>query len=115
MLTEQQVTSLNLGVNPDNATRCLMVESALLWVEDNTTYKIDYDNLDKTPANIRLFVLKYLELFGKTAGVSSQSIKHLSQSFDNGDKSSALKDYAKELLGSWVKPDVIFIPAATRW
>lgn len=114
MLTAEQVNGLNMGVNPNDPQELLMVEAALEWVEDNTSYKVDYDNLTETPANIRLFVIKYMELMSGMAGVQSESIEGLSQS-KKGQIGKVLKEYAEQLLGVWLNSSVGFIPAVSRW
>lgn len=114
MLTVEQVDNLNVGANQNDPQELLMIEAALEWVEDKTSYKVDYDNLTETPANIRLFVIKYMELMSGMAGVQSESIEGLSQS-KSGQVGEVLKEYAEQLLGAWLNSSVGFIPAVSRW
>lgn len=116
-MTQSLLESLNLGL-PNNAATALMVESALQWVQDNTTFEFDIDSeedIKALPAQVRLFVLKYNELMSISAGVSSESIEGLSQSFNSGDKSALLWDIAAGLLDKWLVSPVQFVSAKKRW
>lgn len=116
-MTNAQAEVLNLGL-PNNAETLLMIESALNWVLDNTTLKFDIDkdeDLKALPAQVRLFVLKYNELMSISAGVASESIEGLSQSFNSGDKSALLWEIAESLLGKWLVSPVKFVAATNRW
>ena len=116
-MTKEQVTTLDLGITPINTQTTLMVESALNWVQENTTLKFDCNNdedLKALPAAVKLFVLKYLDIMGITGGVTHESIEGLSQSF-TGDKNGALWDFAEQLLSKWLKSSVSFIPATPAW
>lgn len=116
-MTSQQLESLRIGLPSDTET-LLMVESALSWVQDNTTLKFDIENdadLQALPSQVRLFVLKFTETMSVNAGVSSESIEGLSQSFNSGDKSALIWDIANSLLSKWLISPVRFIPAQRRW
>ena len=116
-MTQEQLESLNLGL-PNDAETLLMVESALQWVLDNTnlTFDItDIEELTALPAPVRLFVLKYNELLSVSAGVQSESIEGLSQSFNSGDKSALLWEIAESLLGKWLVSPVRFVAATKAW
>ena len=116
-MKNEQAEALNLGI-PINAETCLLIESALSWVLDNTTLKFDIENTEELkalPAQVRLFVLKYNELMSISAGVASESIEGLSQSFNSGDKSGLLWELAESLLGKWLVSPVKFVAAVNRW
>lgn len=116
-MTNEQVKVLNLDL-PNNAQTCLMVESALQYVLDNTTLTFDIENMEELkalPAQVRLFVLKYNEAMSISAGVASESIEGLSQSFSSGDKSALLWELAESLLNKWLVSPVRFVPAVRRW
>lgn len=115
-MTIEQVKTLELGIDP-NVQTTIIVESALNWVRDNTTLEFDCnsdDDLKALPANVRLFVLRYLDIMSTSGGVQSESIEGLSQSFAS-DKNSALWDYAEQLLSKWLKSAVKFVPATQKW
>ena len=118
MITKEQVESLKLGIAPINDRACLLVESAFDWIKDNTTFEIDLTDtatLETLPACVRLFVLRYIDVMTMTAGVQSESIEGLSQSFSNEDKGVLIWQYAEELLGKWLKSKVRFVTAEKRW
>ena len=117
-MTNQQVENLKLGILPINDRVTLLVESGLNWVLDNTTLEFDVDNDDDLKAlhpNVRLFLVHYFDVMSMPAGVSSESISGLSQSFDTTDKSTLLWQYANELLGQWMKSQMTFYQAKSRW
>lgn len=117
-MTANQVEALRLGIAPINDRTILLVESALNWVLDNTTLEFDYNNyeeLEKIPANVRLFCVRYIDVMAMQAGVSSESISGLSQSFNTSDKSGLIWQYAEELLGKYLVSRVGFISAQKRW
>lgn len=118
MVTAEQVKILRLGIQPIDDRLCLLVESGLLWVIKNTTlnFQIDKDeDLETLPANVRLFIVKYIEIMKLRSGVSSESISNLSQSFDTTDKSTLLWEAAEELLSDELKSRATFVSAGNRW
>ena len=115
MLTNEQVESLKLGIAPINDRLCLLVESGLNWIEDNTTLEIDITNLAELPANAKLFIIRFIDVMTMTAGVQSESIEGLSQSYSSEDKGALIWQYAEELLGKWLVSRVRFVAAQKRW
>lgn len=117
MITREQVESLKLSIAPIDERACLLVESALDWIKDNTTLKIEFTDeaIQALPAQVRLFVLRYIDVMTMTAGVQSESIEGLSQSFSSADKGALLWQYAEELLGKWLVSRVRFVTAQKRW
>lgn len=113
MLTQEQIESLHLGIAPIDERTILIIESGIDWVKRNTT--IDTDDLTALPACVRLFLVKFFDCNMLTAGVTSESISGLSQSFDNTDKSALIWQYAEELLYPYLKSRVRFIQATRRW
>lgn len=113
MLTAEQIASLKLGINPIDDTALLQVNAALDWITQNTT--IDTTDIDKLPACARLFMAKFVEINGLRAGVTSESIEGLSQSFGEANKSTLIWDTAKDLLNGYLKSRVRFVPAKRRW
>lgn len=115
-MTIENVEKLNLGISPVDNKVCLMVESALLWVKDNTILNIDIDDVPSNlSGNIKLFILKYIEVMSMTAGVTGENIEGLSQSFDTADKGYLLRQYAGELLGEYGFSDLKMYNAKTKW
>lgn len=118
MLTSEQVESLKLGIAPIDDRVCLIVESAFDWIEENTTLEIDLtdkEKLEALPACVRLFIVRFFDVMTMTAGVQSESIEGLSQSFSSADKGVLIWQYAEELLGKWLKSRVRFVAAKNRW
>lgn len=117
-MTSQQVERLNLGIAPIDTRTILIVESGLEWVLANTTLEFDINNdddLEALPACVRLFIVKFFDVQMLSAGVSSESIEGLSQSFDNSDKSALLWQFAEELLSDYLKSRVRFVAAERKW
>lgn len=117
-MTQEQVKQLNLGIAPINERTILLVESALHWVLDNTSLQFDVnkdEDLKALHPNVRLFVVKYIDVMAMTGGVTSESIEGLSQSFDSSRKGDLLEQYAEELLSKWLKGRVRFVTAVKRW
>lgn len=117
-MTNQQVENLKLGIAPINDTTILLVESGLHWVLDNTTLEFDMNNDDDLKAlhsNVKLFLIRYIDIMSMRPGISSESISGLSQSYDTSDKSALLLQYASELLSPWLKSQMSFYQAKRRW
>lgn len=117
-MTVEDVKKLKLPIKNINESICLQIESALEWVNANTKLDFDISNIESIealPSSVRLFILKYLEVMSLSAGITSESIEGLSQSFDTKDKSSLLKQYAKIFLKPYLKSEVKFIVCPERW
>lgn len=115
-MTKEQAELLKLGITIDD-TALLIVESALEWVQHNTTLEFDINNddLKALPSCVRLFVTKFFDVNNISAGVSSESIEGLSQSFDTTDKSALIWQFAEELLYPYLKSRVRFVSAKKKW
>lgn len=117
-MTKEQVEKLSLGIAPVDERVILFVESAFHWINDNTTLDIAYNDdqaLTQLAPNVKLFVLKYFDLMSLGAGISSESIEGLSQSYDTSNKSDLLWQYAYELFGDKIKSQMTFTVAKSRW
>ena len=114
MITPDFVKNLRLGIEPITDKTCIVVESALCWVLKNTTITFKIDDLEKIPANVRLFVTKYIDIMGLRLGIASESIGSLSQSF-NTDTSGLIYDAANDIFGDSMKTAVSFVSAGDRW
>lgn len=104
-----------LPIDTNNAETAVMVEAALDWVERNTTLVINRES--ELPSNVKLFVVKFCDLMGQTAGVASESLGGMSQSFSvsAGGTGLLLSDLAKQLFGSAYKGRNRFVSAVNRW
>ncbi len=117
-MTREQVENLKLGIMPIDERTVILIESGLNWVLSNTSLKFDINNdndLKALHSNVKLFLIHYFDVMSMTAGVSSESISGLSQSFDTTDKSTLLWRYAHELLGEWLNSQMTFYQAKSRW
>ena len=117
-MTKEQIEILKLGIAPVDDRTILIVESALEWVQNNTTLEFDINNdddLKALPSCVRLFITKYFDVNMISAGVSSESIEGLSQSFDTTDKSALIWQFAEELLYPYLKSRVRFVSAKKKW
>jgi hypothetical protein len=59
--------------------------------------------------------MKYFDVMMMGAGVTSESIGGLSQSFDSTSKDNLLWQYAESLLGKWLKSQMSFVQAKRKW
>lgn len=117
-MEKNQVEKLNLGIEPIDAQTLILVESALQWINANTNLAIDYkksEALDSVKANVKLFIIKYFELMNMNAGISSESLGGMSQSFNTNNKTDLLWQYAYELFGDSMISQMSFVPAKSRW
>lgn len=117
-MTLEQVATLKLGISPINERVILIVESALEWVQKNTTLDFDINNdddLKALPSCVRLFIIKFFDIQMLTAGITSESIEGLSQSYDTSDKSTLIWQFAEELLSDYLVSRVKFVSAVDRW
>ena len=117
MLTNEQVEKLNLQIQPVNDETCLLVENALNWIADNTTIKVNINDLENVQASVRLFLIKYIDIIKLPVGITSESISGLSQSFDTTDKYDLLISLARSIFGddNITAGKVRFVSATDRW
>ncbi len=117
MLTNAQVESLKLQIQPINTETCLLIENALNWVADNTTIKVNMNDLESVQANVRLFLIKYIDIMKLPIGITSESATGLSQSFDTTDKYDLLVSLARSIFGddNVTAGKVEFVAATDRW
>lgn len=117
-MTAEQIELLHLGISPIDDRVILIVESGLEWVKRNTTLEFDVNNdeeLQSLPSCVRLFLVKFFDIQMLSAGVTSESIEGLSQSFDTSDKSGMIWQFAEELLYPYLKSRIRFVAAEPRW
>lgn len=111
-MTLYELDKLELPMDLSNPETAITVESALDWIAQNTTLKLDLTKA--LPANVKLFVMKYCDVFTMSAGVTSESIAGMSQSFSNDGAAILLRQYASELLSPYFSSGK-FIPSSRRW
>lgn len=102
----------------NDAASVLRAEAAFDWMLEYTTLefdKADMESIKALPACAKLFVEQYSDVIKRRAGVASQSIEGLSQSFSTTDKSTELWQIANSLLGAYLKSQVRVSPARRRW
>lgn len=114
-LKTEQIEKLTLGLQPLDDNTILILSSAAEWIENNTTFVFNYDDIQNTPSSIKLFLIKFFEIMSLPCGVSSESIEGLSQSFNNANKSDLIRQLANELLDKWLLNDKCFVAASKRW
>ena len=95
-----------------NAETKIIVDSAVEWVNNNTTLEIDPEQ--ELPPNVKLFVMKFYEVMTAHAGVTSESLGGMSQSFDTSSKTALLRQYASELLSPYFSC-AKFVSMVRRW
>lgn len=97
-----------------SAEERLYLQAAAEWVEHNTRFR--FEEGQAPPAGVLLFLAKYAEVMGSglAAGVQSESLEGMSQSFATGGAGEVLRALAGQLLGEWYSPGC-FVPARGRW
>lgn len=117
-MKKEQVEKLKLGITPIDDRTVILVESGLNWVLHNTTLEFDVNSdtdLEALHPNVKLFLIHYFDIMSMPAGVSSESISGLSQSFDTTTKTNLIWQFAYELLDEWLKSQMSFYQAKKRW
>lgn len=116
-MTTESLQALSITGELDE-TALLYVESALDWLQDNTTLKFDknsVESLKALPAGAKLFIMQYRQITEADSTVASESINGLSQSFNTSDKSALIYNTAQQLLGKYLKPTFSFVSATKKW
>lgn len=118
-MTVEQLTALNLPIEANEET-ALYIEAGLDWLAQNTILEIDKDNIESSvaafPAGAKIFLCKYFEIMQTGgAGIASESIGGMSQSFTTDTKTVLLWNIAKELLSGYLKGQVKSIPNVSKW
>lgn len=117
-MTIDELKSLELPMTANGST-LLYVGAALDWLQANTTLefdKNDTESIKALPDGAKLFICKYYDVMGaNTAGVTSESIGGMSQSFSTETKNALLFQYASELIGAYLKGQVSSVPNVSNW
>lgn len=113
-MTASDFTNAGIPVD-DTPTAVLNAECALDWIEHNTTIAVDKGNLSALPAGAKLFILKFGEIMSTDATVTSESLGGMSQSFSTEARNNLLYDLALVYLADYMKSQVKFTAAQSRW
>lgn len=114
-MTAEEFKGLALPV-PEGSQ--LYVESGLEWLRDNTTLKLDTEDMESVkalPSSARLFLVKFCEVCSRDSGVTGEGVGPMFQSFTADSVSKQTAALARQLLKTYLKPNVTFIPCKRRW
>lgn len=114
-MTSEEFVSLTLPVEADDQ---LFVESGLEWLRDNTTLRLDLNDTESIkalPSSARLFLVKFCEICRRDPGIASEGVGPMSQSFTVDSVEKQTTALARQLLKTYLKPNVRFIPCTRRW
>ena len=119
MIDTEFLSAAGIPISGNNPIALLHAEAALDWMQEHTTLKFDKADAASVaalPACAKVFVVKFAETMRIKAGVTSQSIEGLSQSFDASENiSSLILQLARALLGNYMQSQVRVFPARGRW
>ena len=114
-----ELIAAGIPLSNNDSVSLLHAEAAIEWMQKNTTLSIDKSDMETIkalPATAKLFVIKFSETMRIRAGVTSQSMEGMSQSFDASENTSSLIwALANSMLSDYIKPQVRVIPAKRRW
>lgn len=117
MITANDFVTIGLPVSSSDPETVLKVNSAFEWLSDNTTLEInleDVQGLASLPASVKMFVLKYVDVMSLATGITSEGLDTLNHSFES-NKSGLIWNYARELIGKYLKSQVTFTLAKRKW
>lgn len=115
-MTLEDITRLQIPIEPLDNTAVLYVESAIGWINQNTTLEYDINALPESlPSNVRLFIVKFNEIMHTDPNIASESIQGLSQSFATNGKGLLLYEYARSLLGEYMPSQVVAVQTKGLW
>lgn len=108
---------MGLPLDTSDKEVALMVDAAFAWIQEHTTLEFNLEDPElELPPNVKLFIVKFCDLLTPTAGVASESLGGMSQSFSNsGGTGFLLADLASQLLGTAYKDRCRFVSAVNRW
>lgn len=108
------MSEYGLPIDTTNPETAIMVEAALDWIDRNTSLHLDREVA--LPSSAKLFVVKYCELMSQSAGVASESLGGMSQSFTSAEGiGSVLAEFARQIFGDAYKGRNRFVAASGRW
>lgn len=119
-MTVEQLQALNLPTIEANEETALYIDAGLDWLSNNTILAIDKENIESSvaafPAGAKIFLCKYYEIMTTgCAGIASESIGGMSQSFTTESKNTLLWNCASELLAGYLKGQVKSIGNISKW
>lgn len=98
-MTKEKIQSLNLPLTIDDETM-LYIEACIEWLNQHTS--LDIENMAAIPANVKLFIVKYVDIIRMSSGVSSESIEGLSQSFKDVDLEDLIYQAAHATIDEFI-------------
>lgn len=113
-MTKEQASNLGLGFTTIDDRTILTIESAIEWINRNTSLNISQNDLDNLSAGVKSFIIKYDEIMNLPVGITSESLGGMSQSFES-NKSDLLLQYASDYLGDVLMSQMSFVCAKQRW
>lgn len=117
-MTLEELINLEIPFKKIDETTLLYVNAGLEWIKQNTFLEFDIENIETIkglPSGVSLFLLKYFEIMNTDSRVISESIAGISQTFSTKVQEKTLLQYAKNFLGSYLKPRSKIIPCLNRW
>ena len=113
MITAEVIHNAGIPLGSDDIT-ILNVDAALDYIAENSTIKVNKDDLSSLPSAAKLFIIKYNELMTRT-GISSERIGGMSQSFENGSTDTMLLSLFNSLLGKYARSQMHIVQCTDRW
>lgn len=118
-MTAEEYAAAGIELEDTSAVGILTADAALDFIKAYTSLKFDETDADSVaalPAAAKLFVLKFCDLtVTYNAGVTSESLGGMSQSFGDNDLNSLLLGLLYSLLGRWAKSQMHVVQARKRW
>lgn len=115
-MTLDELKEIVMPIKKDE-TKLLYFEAAIEWLKENTTLKFNttVESINKLPANVRLFLLRFCDLIVRDVTVQSESIPGLSQSFKSDNMDILLWSLAKSLISQYLKGRCKITPCSQKW
>lgn len=116
-MTMDELVRLGLPVQ-NSEENLLYINSALNWLSDHTTLEVsesDYETVASLPSGAKLFLVKFCEVSGKDISVASETVGPMAQSFSGMGSDRLVMNLARQLVRTYLKPNVRFIPCKRRW
>ncbi len=118
-MTADEYAAAGIELDDTSTTGLLTADAALDFVLAYTSLKFDTSSVDDVtalPAAVKLFVLKFCDLtVTYNAGITSESLGGMSQSFGDSDLNDLLFGLLYSLLGKWAKSQVHITQAGRKW
>lgn len=118
MATIEELKNAGIPIDEDDPEAMLRVEAAIEYINENTTLKADFNDMESIKslsAPARLFIVKFGETMSAYSGVTSESLGGMSQSFGTDSYENMLLDLLDSLLGAYRKSSVTVLQAKNKW